>query len=163
MPAPIASHAVVIPCAAEKLDQAAPAVEIYSSANFRHILGAAAAHALDTERALGTPVKVLILSAKHGLIELGEVIAPYDTKMGDAASVSTETIADQILALGVTTIEAMLPAAYRNALQTASSSINDAEGDELPWITLLDVYEAAPGIGYQRGVASSLNRTNGLV
>jgi hypothetical protein len=43
----------------------------------------------------------------------------------------------------------MLPKAYYLALRTALDALA---------VPVSNVYEAAPGIGYQRGVASALNR-----
>lgn len=160
--APHAHTLIVVPCAAEKLDHAAPAVELYDSPNFRHILGAACSEALATERATGNTTKVMILSAQHGLVELGEVIAPYDTKMGQAGCVGTEALTDQLVALAPQAVMAMLPKAYLQPVWEAVTFINEEGSDEDPWIDLMDVYEAAPGIGFQRGVASSLVRTQGV-
>jgi hypothetical protein len=156
-----ADHLVVIPCAAEKLDRKAPAVELYDSPNFRHTLGMACAHALDTARELDVTTKVMILSAKHGLVELGDVIDPYDTKMGQDGCVTVTELVDQLFAMAPQVIESFLPNGYRVALQAAVEAINHGEDDDAPWIALHDVYEAAPGIGFQRGVVSSLNRTMG--
>ncbi|AYD82017.1 hypothetical protein I5G60_gp22 [Mycobacterium phage Saguaro] len=154
---------VVIPCAAAKLDIAAPAAKLYDSPNFRHMLAAAQAQAIDTERVTGHSAKVMILSAEHGLVELDQVLAPYDTKMGDAGQVTVTELVDQLVALAPQVIEAMLPTAYRRQLAKAVEFIREEGEDADPWIDLMDVYEAAPGIGYQRGVASSLARTAGLL
>lgn len=150
---------VVIPCAAAKLATPAPAARLYDSANFRHMLTAAQVQATDTERVLGVSTKVMILSAEHGLVELDEVLVPYDTKMGQAGQVSADELVAQLVSLAPQAIEAMLPAAYRRQLAKAVEFINEEGSEEDPWIDLMDVYEAAPGIGFQRGVASSLVRT----
>lgn len=50
----------------------------------------------------------------------------------------------------------MLPGAYRRTLAAAVELLNEDDANE--WIGFADVYEAAPGIGYQRGVASALGR-----
>jgi hypothetical protein len=55
----------------------------------------------------------------------------------------------------------MLPKTYRARLATAVAAVNDDEDNE--WVELMDAYEAAPGIGFQRGVAGSLKRTHGLL
>lgn len=150
---------VVIPCAAAKLDRPAPARDLYASANFAHTLRAAEAEATDHERMTGVPATVMILSAQHGLLDLDTIVAPYDTTMGDPGAVTADTVREQLA--GHTTVTAMLPAAYYRVLAAAVAANND--DDTAPWIELLDVYEAAPGIGYQRGVATSLVRTAGTL
>lgn len=148
-----ARHLVVVPCAAAKLDTAAPASELYASANFKHMLAAAKATAADMDDA-----KVMILSAEHGLVELDEVLAPYDTKMGKAGCIAVTELIDQLVALAPASITSMLPSAYYRPVWEAVTFINEEGDDADPWIDLMDVYEAAPGIGFQRGVASSLVR-----
>ncbi len=148
-----AAHLVVIPCAAAKVDHPAPAAELYASDNFAHMLRAAQATAADMGDA-----KVMILSAEHGLVELDQVLAPYDTKMGQRGCIGTELVIDQLVALAPASITSMLPTAYYQRVWEAVSIINTEGSDEDPWIDLMDAYEAAPGIGYQRGVASALVR-----
>ncbi|AYP70009.1 hypothetical protein I5G62_gp23 [Mycobacterium phage CRB2] len=154
---------VIIPCAAAKLDRPAPAAKLYDSANFRHMLAAAQTEAIDNERVMSQSTKVMILSAEHGLVELDAVLSPYDTKMGQAGCVGRDELVDQLVALAPRSIEAMLPGAYFRPLWEAVTFINE-EGDDCdPWIELMDVFEASPGIGYQRGTASSLVRTAGKI
>lgn len=50
---------------------------------------------------LTTPKRVLILSAKHGLLRLDERIQPYELKMGSTGCVTTETVRQQGQAIGV--------------------------------------------------------------
>lgn len=144
----------VIPCGAAKTTTPAAARDLYTGSAFRHFLAAAETDAAATTRELGVRTEVLILSALHGLVSLDTVLAPYDVKMGDEGSITPEALAEQITARGITygvdEVYAMLPRAYRAALAAASDL---AEG---PFVQ--DVYEAAPGIGYQRGVASTLVR-----
>lgn len=122
------------------------------------MLASATTHAADTARVLGVTTRVRILSAEHGLVDLDTVLAPYDTKMGQAGQVAVTELVDQLVALAPHTIEAMLPAAYRRQLAKAVEFINTEGDDADPWIELLDVFEASPGIGFQRGTASSLVR-----
>jgi hypothetical protein len=150
------SHIVVIPCAAAKADAAAPAAELYASANFAHMLRSAKAHAADTAAQFGTEVTVMILSAEHGLLDLDTVVAPYDTKMGDAGCITPDKLAAQLVARNITTVEALLPSAYFRTMWAAVTEVNDNGADTDPWIDLYEVFEAAPGIGYQRGVAARL-------
>ncbi len=63
----------LISCSAQKLDRAAPARELYTSALFRGSLSYA-------ERRCSS---VFVLSAKHGLVELDQVVEPYNLKLND--------------------------------------------------------------------------------
>lgn len=142
----------VVPCGAEKLDHAARAAELYTGSAFRHVYNAALADARDLARD-GVEVRVLILSALHGLITPDTVIEPYNVKMGDPASITVDALAATAEAAGIAygdEVYALLPKAYRARLA-------EALGRE--YINVQDVYEAAPGIGYQRGVASAIVRT----
>lgn len=143
----------VVPCGAGKAESAAPARDLYVGSAFRHALAAAEAEAAATERDMGVRAEVLILSALHGLVSPDEVIAPYELKMGAAGSVDEYDVAAQIINRGIghsDSIYAMLPKAYRAVLAAAGAWVG---------IAVQDVYEAAPGIGYQRGVGSSLVRS----
>ena len=135
----------VIPCGGAKVNTPAPARDLYAGQMFAHTL-AAAEKAAAWDRSQGIPARVLILSALHGLVELDTVLAPYDVKMGDPQSVTPAVLAAQATALGLgwgSEVYAFLPAAYFTALDTALRTL-----DVYP----APVYEAAPGIGYQRAV-----------
>jgi hypothetical protein len=129
----------IIPCSATKLGEAAPARDLYTSVYFRQALAAAESQA----------DRVLILSAKHGLLELDEVVAPYELRMGDPGSVGAETLAAQAVALGLdgADIYGMLPSSYFQPLWEALSSIDT-------WVS--PVYEGTGGIGDQKHVAAVL-------
>lgn len=152
---------IVVPCAADKAATPMAARDLYTSANFAHTLGAAELEAIDTVRVCGTSTTVMILSAKHGLVALDQIVAPYDTKMGDEGDVDAATIAAQIAELAPRAIVSLLPSAYAARLTAAVAAVNDDEDNE--WVELMDAYEDAPGIGFQRGVAGSLKRTHGLL
>ena len=130
----------VVPCGAAKLDVAAPARELYTGSHFRNTLATAEQLAAE-EGGL-----VLILSAKLGLIELDTVVAPYDVKMGDADAITPTAIRNGAVELGLDQLDpelyAFLPSAYYAALAQALEPLD---------LYVSDVYEAAPGIGYQRG------------
>lgn len=148
----------VVPCGAAKQGSAAPARDLYTGSLFRHQLAAAEGEAAATARDLGVDTEVLILSALHGLVQLDEVIEPYDVKIGDPGSITVRQVVDQLDDLCFEygdQIYAMLPKAYLRVLSAAA--------EEAACIAVQDVYEAAPGIGYQRGVASSLVRTQTLL
>lgn len=130
----------VIPCGGAKLDQPAPARDLYTGAMFQHTLTAAQAEATVTGG------RILILSAKHGLVTLDTVLAPYDQKMGQPGSVTPVEVAAQALAFGIdwgAEVYAFLPAAYYGVLD---------EGLKLLDVYVQDVYEATCGIGEQRKV-----------
>lgn len=134
----------VVPCGAAKTDQAAAARDLYTGAHFRNTLATAEAMAAEDGGL------VLILSAKLGLIELDTVVAPYDVKMGDADAITPAGILNTAVELGLDEVDpelyALLPGAYFTALAEALAAV-----DVYP----ADVYEAAPGIGYQRGTVRS--------
>lgn len=129
----------VVPCGAAKLDHAAPARELYTGSHFRNTL--AAAEQLAAEEG-GI---VLILSARYGLVELDTVLEPYDVRMTDADAITPAGILNTAVELGLDELDpelyAMLPAAYYDALAAALAPVD---------VFAADVYEAAPGIGYQR-------------
>lgn len=144
---------IVIPCGAAKVAHAAPARDLYTGSAFRHALAAAEGEAAATTDDLGQEAEVLILSALHGLVRLDQVLDPYNVKMGDADSITVDALAFQIPAVGMQwgdEVYAMLPKAYYSRLAQAAMMAED--------IAVQDTYEAAPGIGYQRGVASNLMR-----
>jgi hypothetical protein len=128
---------VVVPCGASKLTTTAPAAQMYTSQHFRLTLKAAQKLAEDQAG------RVFILSALHGLIPLDRVLAPYDVKMGDRGCITPAELRDQLAAIAPTTVTALLPKAYRRALELAGADV-------------VDLYANAPGIGYQRGVASQI-------
>lgn len=137
---------MIIPCGAAKAARPARARDLYTGQQFRLTLAAALEQA--------DPAHVLILSARHGLIALDQVVAPYDTKMGDPDSVTAEQVRSQLAGHGITwgnrpDVYAMLPKAYWAVLDAACRAED---------IYPADVYEAAPGIGYQRQVASIVAR-----
>ncbi|MFG2071002.1 DUF6884 domain-containing protein [Micromonospora tulbaghiae] len=90
------SRVVIVPCSAAKRDRPAPAGVMYLSQYHRACRAAA-----DALVAAAGGGRVLILSAEYGLLELGDLIAPYDRKMGDPGSVSVETLRAQAARLGV--------------------------------------------------------------
>ncbi|WP_457541840.1 DUF6884 domain-containing protein [Streptomyces filamentosus] len=86
---------VVIPCSGPKLGHAAPAGEIYTGSLHTH-----ARRTADALTAAGGTV--LILSARHGLLTLDQVIEPYDHTWKDQGSVTSATLRAQAAALGLT-------------------------------------------------------------
>lgn len=135
-------HLVVIACGAAKLDHPAQAAELYTSAHFKLMLKAARRLAEDHGG------RVVIMSALHGLVELETVLAPYDLKMGETGSITVTTLAGQLKVIAPGSITTLLPHAYAAALDEAAELAGIGD--------LIDLFAEAPGIGYQRGVASRL-------
>src|SRR5258708_6437878 len=130
----------IIPCGATKLDRPAPARDLYTGPMFRHTLAAAQA---ETDAIGG---RVLVLSARHGLIDLDTVLEPYDQKMGQPGSVTPDTIAAQATALGIdwgAEVYTFLPAAYYRPVDEALKTLA---------VYAQDVYEATARIADQRHV-----------
>lgn len=142
----------VIPCGGRKLDRRAPARELYVGSLFRHTLDNAERSArLDTE-VLGRPARVLILSAKHGLITPDTVLDPYDLRMDEPGSVTAATLAVQAAALGIgwgSEVYALLPRPYLARLDEALHTLD-------VWVQ--DVYETCGGNGDQRHVNAVIGR-----
>lgn len=128
---------------------------------FRHTLDNVLKCAADDEAAGLGPVRVLILSALHGLVELDQVVEPYDLKMGAAGSVTAQQLRDQALAFGFGwgdgdewadrpgEVYALLPRPYLRVLDEALREI---------YVYVQDVYEACGGIGEQRRVNAHVGR-----
>lgn len=64
----------LISCCKEKLPHSAEAQDFYQSNGFKKRLGEAFSH---------NPNEILILSAKHHIVELNQILAPYDVCLSD--------------------------------------------------------------------------------
>lgn len=143
----------VVPCGAKKLDRAAPACDLYVGTMFRHTYdNAVRCAALDVKEGAAPAARVLILSAKYGLVDPATMLEPYDQRMGAPGSVTVETLAGQALALGIgwdddseqgSDVYALLPRPYLARLDSALRTLD---------VYVQDVYEACTGIGEQRRV-----------
>lgn|GEM_PF-6628584 len=143
---PLPSTLLLIPCGARKQATGAPAAELYISDHFR--LALRAGHA----RAAVINARVMILSAKYGLVGLQRVLAPYDVTFGrDRSAVEAEFVARQLAVQHVTAVEALLPSRYLAVVRRATQILQQRAID----IDIVDLYADA-GIGYQRSVLSSL-------
>lgn len=89
-----ARRVVVVSCGGRKADGPAVAGELYTGSYHRAMRRAADALTRDGGR-------VLILSARYGLVELDELLAPYELRLGEAGAVSAATVREQAKALGV--------------------------------------------------------------
>jgi hypothetical protein len=143
----------IIPCGTEKATEPAAAADLYTSAHWRYVLDSVCVEAAVTP---GHCV-VLILSAKHGLLPLDQVIAPYDLRMGDEGCVTVDQLAEQCKALGLAYDEAAetYPEIYCFLGMDYFRPLDEAlRRDD---VYAFNVYEAAPGIGYQRRVIANIN------
>ncbi|MFE0510773.1 DUF6884 domain-containing protein [Streptomyces sp. NPDC058964] len=77
---------VVIPCGSRKLGRSARAADMYVGSYHRACRAAA-----DALR----PDRLLILSARYGLLDLDDVIEPYDTPHGSAGAMAARALWDQ--------------------------------------------------------------------
>ena len=138
--------AFIVPCGANKQTTPVAARDLYISNHFQQTLAKVEAEAAESE------AEVFILSAGYGLLRLDDVVAPYDTKMGDSDCVSAATITEQARDLGIdygADVYAFLPAAYLTTLTTALVDL-----DVYPQ----DVYEGASGIGVHRHIVSVMSQ-----
>lgn len=144
----------VIPCGAGKIDVPAPARDLYTGSMFRHTLeNALRAVDLDAAAGLGDG-RVLILSAKYGLVDLDTVLEPYDLRMGDKGSVTAETLTAQALALGIdwgADVYALLPRPYLARLDEALRELD---------VYVQDVYEVSGGILGQKRINVHVGRAD---
>lgn len=76
----------LVSCAAKKLGHAVPARELYVSQFFRLSLTYALQHC----------TAVYIASAKHGLLELDQVVEPYDVTLADLTPTQRELWGDAV-------------------------------------------------------------------
>ena len=79
---------VLLSCVSKKLDHPAPAAELYTSPLFR--LSLAYARQLQ-------PDAIHILSAKYGLVDLDQVIAPYDVTLNTMPAAERRAWAQRVL------------------------------------------------------------------
>ena len=140
---------VVIPCGGAKLDKPASAAELYIGSMFKDTLR--------TARAMADDADIRILSAKHGLVKLDQIIEPYDVKMGDADSISHSKLQQQITELHEDydvfdyRIEALLPKAYYSALWAAVHT-----GKHRHVFNIWNRFDGCAGIGYQKAVLKTI-------
>lgn len=131
---------VIIPCGGAKLEKPAPARHLYTGSMFRDQLA--------TALTMTTAENIRILSAKHGLLELDEIVEPYDLKMGQKASIKSETLAAQLATIlpknETYIIDALLPKAYAAALEAATAD------------HIENHFDGCAGIGYQKQVLKQI-------
>lgn len=122
---------VVIPCGGSKLEQAAPAAELYTGGYFRACLAYARSIADDSE--------IRILSAKHGLLRLDAVVEPYDVRMGRPGSITREELVAQAEAEDLDGLERVTVVGGRAYVDAALAI----------WPTATTPLDGFAGLGYQ--------------
>ncbi len=138
---------MIVPCGGSKVDSTVAARDLYTGSAFGEVLAAAICEVGEEN--------VMILSAEHGLLELDALVAPYDTKMGDADAIDRRDgglldLAAQILSYGLDEADvfAMVPKKYLAILDEAMRFAADRP--------VAPVYEDLLGIGEQKAVAKIL-------
>jgi hypothetical protein len=91
---PPAPSVIVIPCGAKKLDHPAPAGDMYIGSYHR-----AARRAAEALAQPGT--RIVILSALYGLLDLNDVIEPYELRLGDVDAITAGAIHEQARQMGI--------------------------------------------------------------
>lgn len=103
---------VVVPCGARKAPTPRAADMLYIGSYFRACYRAAVA--------LG-PRRVLILSAKYGLVRPSQVIAPYEQTFGAAGAIDRSRLRAQAEELGVEDADPVVVLAGRRYVEEARS------------------------------------------
>lgn len=75
---------ILIACGASKRAQPSPAAELYTGSLFRS--------SLQWARSVAPDDRIRIISAKHGLVALNQVLMPYDVRLGQADSMSADGV-----------------------------------------------------------------------
>lgn len=84
---------VIVACGAKKVEQTTNAGRLYTGALFRSsYIWACSAVGRD---------RILILSAKHGLLHPDDLVDPYDVRLGDPNSISVDGVQVQAIDLGL--------------------------------------------------------------
>lgn len=104
---------VIVPCGGRKLTVPAPAGEMYVGSYHAATRRAAAA------LAAATGARVMILSAKYGLLDLDRLIAPYEQHMSKPGAITRGELTAQARALGIdqaTDVTVIAGRAYADAV-----------------------------------------------
>lgn len=110
---------VVVPCGAAKMTTPASADQLYIGGYHRLCLRAA--------RALTAPRSTRILSARHGLLKLDEIVVPYDHRMGQPGSITPASLYAQAGHQGLLGHPQVIVLAGRAYSQLAKSVWPDAD------------------------------------
>lgn len=95
----VAPELIVVPCGARKLDHRARAAEMYIGSYHRACRRAAEAL---------RPDRLVILSARYGLLDLDDEIEPYDTPHGAAGTVTARLLRDQAARRGIAALDPVM-------------------------------------------------------
>ncbi|MFJ5272473.1 DUF6884 domain-containing protein [Streptomyces sp. NPDC088358] len=95
----VAPELIVIPCGARKLDHRARAADMYIGSYHRACRRAAEAL---------RPDRLVILSARYGLLGLDDEIDPYDTAHGAADAVTARLLQDQAAERGIRDLDPVM-------------------------------------------------------
>lgn len=97
---------VVIPCGAKKLSHAAAAKDLYQGSLFQACLGAA--------RVLVPDGRIRVLSGRHGLVQLDQVLEPYEQRIDQPGAISPGAVRAQAEAQGLMgeSVVILAPSAY---------------------------------------------------
>jgi len=143
---------VIIGCGGAKLDHAAPARDLYTGQAFR--LNLAAALALVD----GDDGRVAILSAKHGIVQLDEIIEPYDVTVGDAEAITPRELRRSLAFRCVSGFRTALLLANAYAELFEAAHLDDWDQRGMAIEATANLFVGSKGIGDQRGRASSARK-----
>ncbi|MEU7524102.1 DUF6884 domain-containing protein [Saccharothrix sp. NPDC042600] len=153
-PTDVPRQLFVVPCGRAKLDIPAPARQLYTGPMFRFCLAVVEQEAALVTEA-GIPARVLILSARHGLLDPDTQIAPYEQTMTAPGAVTARRLADNSRPSTPITTPRSSPSCPRHTWPDSATPSNWSS-DARHAMHLRDAYDAAPGIGHQRRILSQL-------
>jgi hypothetical protein len=84
---------VIIQCGKKKRKEASPAIAMYVGNLFVKMR--------DWAVSITTLDRIMILSAKHGLIKSTKVLEPYDIRMGEKGSITLTDLTEQVSFFGL--------------------------------------------------------------
>lgn len=84
---------VLVGCGAAKREVRSAAAELYTGPYFGACLA--------TARAIAAPADIFILSARYGLLGLGDEVDPYDLTLGQPGAVDARQLAEQAACRGL--------------------------------------------------------------
>jgi hypothetical protein len=106
-----AATVAVIQCSGAKLDRPAPAGELYTGT----------LHRLEAAAARSTGHRTVILSALHGIVDVDQVVAPYEQRIDQPGAIDVAELAAQLVAAGRPRLVALTSKAYTAALLAAAA------------------------------------------
>lgn len=130
---------VIVGCGLLKARAPAPVADLYWSSYARTCVAWA--------RSVTDPQRLLVLSAKYGLIDGRTVIAPYDVTWASPQAVTAAALSEQIARFALTgPVITLAGAAYRRRLDHASGGTVQAHN---PFVDLLHAQGSPAGMGHQ--------------